>query len=346
MKHERHHWLEKLQVEFAGGAALAFTFFAVGPMHGWWDPQWPATFVSTGSFLGLLKFALLVWVLAAVCAAITVSSRPEGALLSTLVGAVGVSMHSEPIRVLFWARPEALGGVFAQLIAELLILFAVVVVTIHIIRLVRGAMARVRPDWMWKGRITAETVAMDSRGHEEPLAEKPQSVSARLLWALSPVGGAFADQADHRRAVVSPGGESLKRKAELTQMLSCMAATVLCSSIMLMLLMQSSNRGQIIFALMASFLLATLIAHQQFATRFSVTAWAAPIITGVLFYALSIASSGRLGANAWIKVQFFARALPIDWMTAGGAGGVLGYWLSERVHELKHIERHIENESN
>jgi hypothetical protein len=147
-------------------------------------------------------------------------------------------------------------------------------------------------------------------------------------------------------SVISPAQQARDGKAALMCMLYCLAATVLYSSIMLMLLMQSSHRGQIIFALFASFLLASLIAHQQFATRFSVVAWGAPLLTGVLFYVLSIASSGYAGPNVWIRVQSFARALPVDWMTAGGAGGVLGFWISERIHELRHIERHAENESN
>ncbi|MDP6636846.1 MAG: hypothetical protein QGG42_18255 [Phycisphaerae bacterium] len=347
MKHERHHWLEKLQVEFAGAAALAVTFFLIGPMHGWWDPQWPTTFIPTGSFAGLFKFGLLVWILAVGCAALTVSSRPEGALFATLIGAVGVSMHSTQIKILLWSREAHFAGVFLQLIVELLVLFVIVVGAIHIIRQVRGLIARIRPDWMWRGRITAETVASGPQKTESAAIGKLDSWPARLLWALSPVGSEMSEQTPGTESspAASPAKEAKNRKASLVCTVSCLAATVLYSSIMLMLLMRSTNRGQIIFALFASFLLATLIAHQQFATRFSVVSWATPLITGVLFYMLAIASSGKAGMNIWTGVQHWALALPIDWMTAGGAGGVLGYWVSERIHELRHIERHAENES-
>ena len=34
----------------------------------------------------------------------------------------------------------------------------------------------------------------------------------------------------------------------------------------------------------------------------------------------------------------YARVLPIDWLTFGIGGGLLGHWLSSRMHEAKHIE--------
>ena len=346
MEHKHHHWLEKLQVEFAGGAALAMTFFIVGPMRGWWDPQWPTTFISTGSIGGLLQFMLLVWLLAAACAALTISARPEGALFATLVGAMGISMHSAPIRALFWSHEASLAGVFAQLIGELFVLFVVVVATVHIICQVRALMARLCPDWMWKGRILGSSDDTQATSGKPAREQHPLASSSWITWFFAPIRVSFLDQMRMSdMSVISPGQQARDGKAALRCMVCCLAATVLYSSIMLMLLMRSTHRGQIIFALFASFLLATLIAHQQFATRFSVVSWASALFTGVLFYMLAIASSGRMGPNVWIKVQLFARALPIDWMTAGGAGGVLGYWISERIHELRHIENHDESES-
>jgi hypothetical protein len=347
MKHERHHWLERKQVELAGVAALAVTYFVLGPMHGWWDPQWPATFISTGSFFGLLQFAVLVWVLAAACAAVTSSSRPEGALFTTLIGAAGVSMHSTPIRVLFWSSESSISTVFVQLAIELLAFIAVVVVAIHIICRVRAAMAKLFPAWMWKGRIMEAFGDSDEPSNKSDKLTRPKRTTSWFLWVISPIGAAFYD--NMRRSggmsVISPDQQARSKKAALRCTLYCFAATVLYSSILLMLLMRSPNRGQIVFALFGSFLIATLIAHQQFATQFSVVSWGSAMVTGVLFYVLAIASSPQAGANSWINVQMFARALPVDWMTVGGAGGVLGYWISERIHELRHIERITEEDS-
>ncbi len=346
MKHKHHHWLEKMQVEFAGGAALAVTFFIVGPMRGWWDPQWPTTFVTTGSFGTLAGFALLVWALAVACAALTVSARPEGALFATLVGAAGVSMHSAPIRVLFWSRQDSLTGVFLQLIGELVVLFVIVVGAVYIIYQIRALAVRVCPNWMWRGRIIGLSDDTRVTSGKPAREQHPLASSSWTAWFFAPIRVSFLDQMrTSDMSVISPGQQARDGKAALRCTVYCLAAIVLYSSILLMLLMRSTHRGQIIFALFASFLLATLIAHQQFATRFSVVSWASALFTGVLFYMLAIASSGRMGPNVWIKLQLFARALPIDWMTAGGAGGVLGYWISERIHELRHIENHDESES-
>jgi len=341
MKHERHHWLEKMQVEFAGAAALAITFFIVGPMHGWWDPQWPATFICTGSIGGLLKFAVLVWALAAGCAAVTISARPEGALFATLVGAAGVSMHSAPIRVLFWSNEASMSGMYIQLIVELFILTVIVTGAIHIIKQVRLLMARACPGWMWKGRITAENVGSDP-GSAAKAREKLNQAGSTLGMFGGILGHILGPEGI---PVVSPEDEGKSPRAMVACAFYCLGATVLFSSILVMLLMQSSHRGQIIFALFASFMVATMIAHQQFASRFSIAAWAAPLVTGTLFYVLAIAAGGKAGFNIWTEVEPSARALPVDWMIAGGAGAVLGFWVSERIHELRHIERHAENGS-
>jgi hypothetical protein len=38
-------------------------------------------------------------------------------------------------------------------------------------------------------------------------------------------------------------------------------------------------------------------------------------------------------------VQPYAYALPIDWMTVGEGGALLGYWVSQRIHEIRHFEK-------
>ena len=104
---------------------------------------------------------------------------------------------------------------------------------------------------------------------------------------------------------------------------------------MLLVLMKSSNRGQILFALGASFLLGTMIAHQLFPATQSAVAWAGPVLGAVFLYALTCASSIGLGPQAWREVLINARALPVDWITFGAGGAVLGYWISARIHEMR-----------
>ena len=60
-----------------------------------------------------------------------------------------------------------------------------------------------------------------------------------------------------------------------------------------------------------------------------------------LLYTLAAAAAGSQ-PDAWARVNDYSRALPVDWLTAGSGGAVLGYWISERLHEMKYIERHQE----
>jgi hypothetical protein len=113
---------------------------------------------------------------------------------------------------------------------------------------------------------------------------------------------------------------------------------------LVIILLRTSDRGQIIFALLVSNFLAMLLAHQFFPSPYSIIAWMAPMLIGVLFYCLAAMSSIHYGVNAWTQVSPYAGALPIDWMTAGAGGGVLGHWISQRIHELRHFEKQEKGE--
>jgi len=130
-----------------------------------------------------------------------------------------------------------------------------------------------------------------------------------------------------------------KLRNEMIEAASCLGASILIASILVFLLMQSAQRGQIIFALFISFLMGTVIAHQRFATVMGIVSWLAPLVGATLFYALAAVSFGQGAGGGLPEIAPYARALPVDWVTAGGAGGVLGYWISERIHEFRHIEQ-------
>ena len=298
-------------------------YLAVGPVFGWWDPEWPTTFVPSGGFAQLAGFAATVWILAAGCALVTVSSRPEGALLATLVGATGVSLHSSPIRTIFWQHEGSLGSLFGMLIAEVLLLVVVLLVAEMVVFVVRSGVARWKPGWMWRGRVGPSGPGDQTPGGSEPGA------------GLTLGGGLLQALLARKRLAGATGG----RVGVLS--ISCLGLSVLIGAISLMLLMQSSHRGQVVFSLFVSFLLAVMIAHQKFPTPLAVAAWISPMLTAIVFYVLAASASVETLANSWIPEHSYALALPVDWMAAGGAGAVLGFWISERLHEL----RHMENES-
>ena len=104
---------------------------------------------------------------------------------------------------------------------------------------------------------------------------------------------------------------------------------------MVPLLMRSPDRGQIIFALLASFTVGSLLAHWAFPSRCAGLAWVVPIVVGIGY---CVFGAVRAVEGEWMEVASQAQALPIDWITAGGGGAVLGYWISERVQEAGLIE--------
>ena len=79
----------------------------------------------------------------------------------------------------------------------------------------------------------------------------------------------------------------------------------------------------------------------------SLFCWAMPVPAGVLFYLLASLSSGPGKEQAWIDVPKYAKyaqALPIDWITFGSGGAILGFWISERIHEMRHFEKQAEQQ--
>ncbi|NQU76562.1 MAG: hypothetical protein HQ546_09650, partial [Planctomycetes bacterium] len=110
MSHQRRHIVEKIQVEVAAVAALAAMYF-----WGWGiikptDVDGVAVFLHGGGPGRLIGLAVVVWLLAGVSALLTMSARPEGALLATMVGVGGASLHSEPMRFLLMRHDENISG--------------------------------------------------------------------------------------------------------------------------------------------------------------------------------------------------------------------------------------------
>jgi hypothetical protein len=93
--------------------------------------------------------------------------------------------------------------------------------------------------------------------------------------------------------------------------------------LLLYVFMQSQLKGQVLMACFVSFLVSTLCTYMAFPTApFSAILMAVPI-TGAVGYFFARDGSTPFPGHA----PFFAmRALPIDFLTAGGAGAILGYY--------------------
>jgi hypothetical protein len=134
-------------------------------------------------------------------------------------------------------------------------------------------------------------------------------------------------------------GLRVRLNASLSRGAACLAVGLGVALVMLWLLLRSPERGQILFALLVSFVLAALIAHQLLPSRHSMLMWTLPFVVAMFLYAMGAALDLGESPRAWAIVPLRARALPIDWMTAGCGGAFLGYWLSARIHEMRFIEK-------
>lgn len=329
MNYQKLHTLEKIQVEIAAGIALALTYFVIGPISGSWDPLSPSVFVANASFQKLFAFGVLVWTLAAGCSLLTMSSRPQGAMIAALVGAAGISLHSRSIQGLFMEYQESHITIFMLLIVETLILLLFLFATEAVVYFVRHAMARFGVKWLFRGRV----FRYEPHGLElAEWIEKTETADTAERIGFLPI---WAEIRILRK------GDKANARETLTTALSCMGMSILIATVLLLVLLQSSERGQVIAGIFISFVVAVLASHQKFPTPFAFVAWSAPMLTAILFYILSAATVVDSSAVATGRLHAYALGLPVDWMTAGGAGAVLGFWVSERIHELRHIESHM-----
>ncbi len=330
MKHRKLHWLEKVQVQLATlvGVVIVYALFASAfrPV----DPYLPIVFLPGGNYSQIGVLAVLLWVLAGVCAIATLTSRPEGSLLAALFAVGGVSLRSPSLKTLLWAKQGELGGLFSQFAIEMIIMSVLLVGAVIVIAFVRQLGKKLAPGVMWRDPLT-EFTDQHANGQDEPgyllhgwLKYDPIGLAA--LLAIYFMGRKSAHKADSARA-----SEAIRR------LVMCLAASLLFALILVSLLMRSQARGQVIFAVLAGTFLAVLIAHQLFPTPFSVVAWLTPLLTGIILYAFSAYTSSSVQP---VDVPLYANALPIDWLTVGGGGAMLGFWVSSRIFEARHFEKY------
>jgi hypothetical protein len=119
-------------------------------------------------------------------------------------------------------------------------------------------------------------------------------------------------------------------------MVACGGLTLLLGLLLMIGTLFSTDRGQIIFSLALSFFLAAGVASYFFPVRFSTPCWIAPVLLGIAAY-LKLSSMPFTGVLTWGGVDAWGHILPVDWISAGCGGAVGGYWLSCRLHDLKHL---------
>jgi hypothetical protein len=245
-------------------------------------------------------------------------------------------MRSPAIRSLIWMRSDGVAGLLGGMIAETAI-FVVVVLGIElIVWATRRLVARVCPRCVWQDPLASM--------NEEDRLKVGEAPMDRSRWIgrldLAIVLQGFRSLLSYfgKKGSRDAGRSELNRWAMLRSLLCLVAGTAIAGAVTLLLL-QSPARGQMLFAVFAGSTLGFLAAHQIAPTPIAAAAWLGPIILAIGLYALAAASGDGSGPKAWLSMPLYARVLPVDWLTMGCGGSLLGYWISGRVHELRHTEK-------
>lgn len=128
------------------------------------------------------------------------------------------------------------------------------------------------------------------------------------------------------------------RRSAVGKVVVSTGLAVVAGVVLLLVLMQSARRGQVLFSLLVSFMLAVMFAQRIMPSPFRLAFLAAPLIAAVFLYALASVASVGQDVQDWINVPIYARVLPIDWFSAGCGGAMLGCWFSERANEARYFE--------
>lgn len=313
MSHRHVYVLEKFQIQLATAAAVAVVYVLAWPVVCPLDPQGPLTFLPTGNLAGLAALAGIVLLLAAAAAVLTAYARPAGALVVAFLGASGVSLRSPSIRTLLWRADQHMPGVYAQLLAEMAILGLLLAAAAAVVFGLRWLIGAINPRWLWP-----DPAARAGFCHEGPQGKAPAGKGATAAKAAGTA-----------------------QRSVLLQAVLCFVAGAAFAAVLLLALLRSGDRGQVLFAVFAGSLLAVLLAQQLFPSRYSVTAWAMPVVVAMGFYVLAALTAGT-SEQAWMRVPHYGNILPVDWLTAGVGGAAGGFWVAARLREVRHLEEQTE----
>ncbi len=327
MHPKRTLYIEKLQVLLTLGVLLAGVYFLLWRLFEPSDPLGPTTLLATGNVLRFGAFALLLWALTALAAVTTTRCRAGSALAVALLAASGLAMRSSPLTPLLWQSDVSYGGLYAAMAGEMLLFAAVLLVAETLSMVLRVAARGFWSRALWQDPTAALTAEQrDYLAGEKLSLEGPgQPLEMTYTAQLWPT---LARKLDRPAETAQPPSATWRQAAY------CCSTGVLAAVILIVILMASDARGQVLFAVCASCLLGSMLGQHLFPTRVSWAAMGIPIITALLFYGLAMVSVSR---GQTPRAQF--QVLPLDWMTFGCGGALLGMWLSERMRQARIFDK-------
>jgi hypothetical protein len=114
------------------------------------------------------------------------------------------------------------------------------------------------------------------------------------------------------------------------QGLIALAGQAIVMIVLMLIMAQTDKKAQAIWSVALSAFLAAWGTHSIFPARPSAWFWFAPLIVGLIGYALALAGGNNLpGGAVGGLMPALARPLPLDYASVGVAGAIFGYWTSQ-----------------
>lgn len=313
MDYPRQLWLEKNLVRLVAVGGMIVAYLLLGPLLVMDEPLAPLTFLQDGlARLGV--FVLVLLGLAVVLGAVMLPVRPIAVLITVLLVAGGMSLRSSRLESLLWYRGQDIPMVYLGLMGEVLLLWVLGLLAWGIILAVRRGVKRVRPGWVWSGHVPS--VATDL-----PRGSSPKTAGKAPGAGLSTAGGQRQPGASAAGAVAG-----------------YVVVAAVVALVGLVVLLQSDQRKQVAFALVVSLGAGSFVAHRSFGLRREWAAMLPPLLVALVLYGLAMAAEYPNGPLAWAYAPVPSRPLPVDWLTFGAGGALLGLWVSRRLIQEQAVQ--------
>lgn len=127
----------------------------------------------------------------------------------------------------------------------------------------------------------------------------------------------------------------------ITQKFAALATQVVVMSIVMMILCETDRKPQVLASVGLAAFFGTLAAHSLFPVRPSLWYWTGPLVVGVVGYLLAYGASGnswQIGEVGGTFAPELGRPLPLDYVGAGSAGAIIGYWTSRRWQRIREAD--------
>jgi hypothetical protein len=339
MDHQKLHLFEKIQVQLAVLVLGLAVYVGLWPLVSPPDAAAPLALLSISGFGATLAAVLGLWLLALLAGGLTLHMRPSAGMVVAVLAFGGLALRSEKINVLLWRNGPGGGGAFGPLIIEQLVLLVALVVASQLAAVGRALAARIRPGWVWqppRAKLAA------------PVEQSSLDLPAWMQGVLLFLAGRLVVGRQRLSAgrvpepfLLTDGPDAPTAREIFTRLGLGLLTALIASQVLLFLLAQSDQRGQILFALGASFFLAALAGNLLYPTRLYAAYAILPLLVGVGHYIYGT-SAVVTTWGGWAQLPITTRALPIDWTTLGAGGALAGFWVASRIREAKWFEKQQE----